>query len=1604
MSVIQTYILEQVKQRKITQEQAKKMLQELNSESMQSEDIAIIGISCKLPKANNTEEYWNNLINSLDCKVNYQEEMIKYIKPIVNNKGFTDFLGSGFLTEEQADDWKLGGYLEDVDKFDAEFFSISPKEAKAIDPSHRVLLETVWTAIEDAGYGGDKIYGSNTSLFVGKDHVNNTLYRYITELESASMTGNWPGLMAGRINYLLNLKGNSMVLDSACSSGLLGVHLACNALKSKECEMAIVSGISLGFFPRFETSRKSMMESKSDKVNAFDKNADGTFFSDGVAAVILKPLNKARQDGDNIYAVIKGSAINNDGASNGLTAPNAIAQEEVLIKAWENAQVNPETIQYIEAHGTGTKLGDPIEVKGITNAFSKYTDKIQFCGIGSVKSNIGHTVAVSGLASLIKIVLSMKHNIIPPSINFKEPNSLINFVKSPVFVSDKPHKWPRGSVPRRAGISSFGFVGTNAHVVVEEPVIQSNDELSSKLTFEVFTLSAKTEKSLIQLLKKYNEFFKQGTQKSLKNICYTANTGRGHYGYRLAIIVKSYEELIQKIDLLCNQNLNDISEKGAYFGYHKIGSDRKQIMDEGEITLSEHRKMNTKVDNLLLDISNESNEYLVLNLTEICDLYIKGAKVNWKKIYVDEKRNTVSLPTYQFERIQCWGEVKDRRDETPIQKNISHPLIDQCLADSMNETIYSTTFNVDKDWVLSDHKIMGVSVIPGTTYLEMGRKASSEFFGNNNLELRDVIFFTPLLVHQDENKVVHTIIKKEKEGVRFTIASKEGEKWITHAEGKAYELKEMKSIIFDLNLMKKDASREKIKVEYKDDTQLTSNVFTFGPRWLNFKEVILDHDEQLVELKLSDEFKGDLKDLLLHPSLLDNAANVFIGEDDDDSTFLPLSYKSVKIYSAMPQHFYAHVIKKSSNKETKVCNIQLIDTAGVVFAEITDYVLKKANRLNTIFDENLEKESSFYHLKWVQGSTPVKVNVTTNETILVFKDKQEIYKKVLKELQYDNHNIIQVEFGNRFEKINDQQFIINGMADDYINLINEVKGRNITKIIHLSSMTNGEAIHFSDLKELQHNGLYSLFYLVRGISVNKVKRNIDLILISNNVTEVTGNEKTINPLGAAMFGLGSVISQEFSNIKCRAIDIDDHTAITSIIEEIKSEDKHYQIAFRHNIRYISELDIFEHNHDKQGTGLEIKENGVYMITGGTGGIGLEIAKYLAGKNKVNIVLLNRSKLPEMELWEDIINDGSNQKLSRKLETIRSIQGMGSEVKCYSCEVSDFSSMSKVIREIKEKYGKINGIFHCAGVAGEGFIFRKQEAVFEEVINPKISGTWLIDYLTKDENIDFSILFSSINSIFGGAGQGDYTAANAYLDSFSYYRNKKGKKTISINWPAWDEVGIAVDYGVTDEFSIFKLLTVNKALSILDTMADNDLTNVIPGKLNMDILEVATDELPFELSISVKNKLKESKKTKVETEKSSLKNSASDVVIKGKGEYYSETEKNIAQMYSMVLDIPELDLYESFSAMGGDSIMATQLLNLINQKYPNLVDISDIFTYPSVVELSEYIDREISNNDNLKNGETNVSNDNNLEKELRDLFDDLQKGNIDIQDGLKILGN
>ncbi|HEX3048180.1 MAG TPA: beta-ketoacyl synthase N-terminal-like domain-containing protein, partial [Bacillota bacterium] len=698
-----------------------------------------------------------------------------------------------------------GGYIQDIDKFDAAFFRITPKEAMFIDPLQRVFLEVAYEAMEDSGYGGLALYGAKVGVFVGKDHTNSTMYKYVTEPDEMQLTGSWAGILASRISYLYNFRGPSLVIDTACSSGLVGLHEACHALNKGECDVAIAGGIHVQIFADLKDGPRvmGMVESSDEHVRTFDKKASGTVWGEGAGALILKPLSKAIADRDHIYAVITGSAINNDGAGSGLTAPNADAQKELLIRTWEEANIDPETISYIEAHGTGTHLGDPIEIKGITSAFEEFTTKKQFCGIGSAKTNVGHLVAASGIASVIKVILALKNKAIPPTINFESPNPYINFLNSPVYVNDRIHPWnSTPGAPRRAGVSSFGFSGTNCHLVLEEAPRNASSPFHETAAPQVIppgphilTLSARNQNVLQELLRRYQSFLEQNTEAALADICYTANTGRGHYAYRIALEVTSLEDAKQKIARLLGGAPETIREPGIYFGAYKTVSINGPRSAGNELTENDRRQLTTTANQKLKEHLVAGTAMLPDSIAELCRFYIKGADIHWDELYQDQHLYKISLPTYPLERIKCWAgpnnlEIQGfQMDSQPI-----HPLLHKLLANSLDQKIYSTEFTVEGQWVLNEHRVLNYYIVPGATYLEMARAASLTYYGNVPIELHDFLFIEPLVVESGAKKEVQTILKKGPACLDITVASKTvnslgEEHWTIHVQGKIVPVK-----------------------------------------------------------------------------------------------------------------------------------------------------------------------------------------------------------------------------------------------------------------------------------------------------------------------------------------------------------------------------------------------------------------------------------------------------------------------------------------------------------------------------------------------------------------------------------------------------------------------------------------------------------------------------------------------------------------------------------------------------------------------------------------------------------------------------------------------
>jgi amino acid adenylation domain-containing protein len=1579
----------------------------LNKEET-GKEIAIIGIAAKLPMANGIEEFWYNLKNGIDC-----------VRTIPDSRK-QDILNLPYFAVQDGNEAEFseGAYLDEIDKFDCNYFRISPKEASLMDPNQRMFLETAWSAIEDAGYGGEKITGSRTGVFVG--FGSDAEYkRFIMDTDpsllSFSVSGNVKPIIASRLSFLKDFRGPSLIVDTTCSSSLMAVHLACNSIRNGECEMAVAGSSQIHFLPVRQA--KIGVESSDGRAKTFDDMSDGTGAGEGVIAILLKPLSKAEKDGDHIYAVIKGSAANHDGHSIGITAPNAIAQEDVIINAWKDAEVDPETISYIEAHGTGTKLGDPIEIDGIQKAFKRFTDRRQFCAVGSVKTNIGHLDSSAGLAGLLKNVLLLKNKQLVPSLHFKKPNRKINFEESPVYVNDSLTDWIAEDFPRRCGISSFGLSGTNCHIVLEEAPVAREQKDKETDAPNVLTLSAKSEKSFKELISRTIRQIERVHDCSLRDICYTSNTGRGHYEIRLALLVKDKEDLLKKLREISISDFVGKTSPELYFGKHRVISVNDEINEPGDITEHEINNLTKKADMKLSEFgSNNRNENL---LNEICELYISGAEVKWSGLYNNENRKRVSLPTYAFEKKRCWLDIKSGiKSKKEYIGNQEHPLLDKCIAESMNLEVFSTQFSVDRHWVLDEHRIDGNCVLVGTTYLEMALEACKKIF-SEKVQLTDIQFITPLVVKTEEEIEVQLVLEHNKGGCQFYIVSRHQApsagndvNWIKHVEGKVCNASETKTQKLEIDLLKAKYKDGYIIPDY--ESYMESTVFEFGPRWRNLKEMYIGQKELIAKIEMPEAFRNELSQFRLHPALLDNALatvpmlNRVLGTRQSDKAnediFLPFSYKRINLYHPFTPECYSYVrIKNDVSEQAEIINfdITMADKDGNVFLEIEDYSLKRAQKaklkVNAVSDE-------FYEIEWIKQELEQKSVLKTKTDVLVIKDEKGFGEEIIERLKNEGIRVIDAEVreSNTYSKLQEDKYLLNGTQEDYNRLISEIGKGKPLKVLHLLSMSKeGEIDSLYELGKRKDAGVNSLFRLSKALLGKKNIMKTDIILISDPVTKVTGLEKGIYPENAAMLGLGKVLGMEYPNLKLKFIEVDEETKVKNFFDELWADSNAFHVVYRNSNRYVEQLRQCDLG-SKKAEEITLKSEGVTIITGGFGGIGLEIGKHLAARSRGHLAFISRSELPDRSEWAKILEDKKDTKTVKRIAAIQQMEEFGSTVLCYSADVSQEDAMKKVIDGLRAEYGRINGVIHCAGIAGDGFVIRKDEAAFNKVLSPKVEGTWLLDKLTQSDEPDFFILFSSCNTLMGMPGQGDYTAANSYLDSFSQYRNLNGKRTLAINWTGWKETGMAVDYGVNKD-NILKTISTRDALEAFDKVFSLDMDKVIIGQINYSMIASSNmiSNLKLELSEDIKLRINK-EKNKANTAGNQMKSTLTGVVgLKGKaGQEYSEIEKNIALMWKEVLGFDEFNINDNFFEIGGDSILITKVHSRIEERYPGKIQLGDLFSYTTISKISQFISRNDVKKEDKK--QQVIQTDEEIENNILALFEDVEKGKISLDEANQIM--
>lgn len=591
-------------------------------ERAKHQPIAVIGLGCRFPGANNPAEFWDLLQNGKEAITEVPSDrwdLDQYYSSDPNTPG-------KMLT-------RYGGFIKNLFEFDAKFFRVSPREALSLDPQQRLLLEVSWEALENAGLAPDSLTDEPVGVFVGIsaiDYWYQLLSRRHEDIDAYLTTGNTHSVASGRLSYLLGLTGPSLSVDTACSSSLSAVHLACQSLRNSECSLALVGGVNAILTP--ETSinfSKAQMLSPDGRCKSFDQAANGFGRAEGCGVIVLKRLSDAVANHDHIRAVILGSALNHTGRTSGLTVPNGPAQQRAIRDAIATTHITPHQVDYIEAHGTGTALGDPIELGALSEVFSP--GRSHPLWIGSVKSNIGHLEAAAGMAGIIKVILSLQHSAIPPNLHFQTPTPHIDWSQQPLQVPTQLTPWPQAEQPRTAGVSAFGFNGTNAHLIIAEPPANKAPQPPT-LPYYLLTLSARTAPALQQLANQYAQFLSHNSSPTLENLCWTANRDRSHFVCRLAIITATLPELQEKLDAIGR-------------GLTPEGSVQGQGNNPASLSVQfTHERIQIAGSELSLPTTAE--QWLPI-LQHLAEQYVRGATLHWES---EEKYQPVELPTYPFQR------------------------------------------------------------------------------------------------------------------------------------------------------------------------------------------------------------------------------------------------------------------------------------------------------------------------------------------------------------------------------------------------------------------------------------------------------------------------------------------------------------------------------------------------------------------------------------------------------------------------------------------------------------------------------------------------------------------------------------------------------------------------------------------------------------------------------------------------------------------------------------------------------------------------------------------------------------------------------------------
>ncbi|MDL2078364.1 SDR family NAD(P)-dependent oxidoreductase [Streptomyces sp. GXMU-J15] len=1295
------------------------------------ERVAVIGMAGRFPGSPDIDTFWTHLAQGREGITAFTDDELTEVDPALLRR----------------DDYvRAKGLLADADLFDAGFFGYSPREAEIMDPQHRVFLECAWHALESAGIDPHR-YEGRIGVFAGAGFNSYLALNLLNNQQVLDAAGMYQVLLGGdkdflatRTAYKLGLKGPGITVQTACSTSLTAVHLACQSLLNGECDIALAGGVAVSAPLRggYQYEPGGIL-SPDGHCRAFAADASGTVPGNGAGVVVLRRLAEARESGDPVDAVILAGAVNNDGSLKaGYTAPSVEGQAEVIAEALALADVDPASIGYVETHGTGTPLGDPIEIAALTRAFRGGTDARGFCAIGSVKSNVGHLDAAAGVTGLIKTVLALKHAAIPPTLHCADPNPELALESSPFYVNTELRPWPRGAEPRRAGVSSFGIGGTNVHLVLEEAPAETGTAPGRPV--RLLALSGKTPQALTDTAHRLADHFERHPDTDLDDAAHTLACRRQPFGHRAAVVCHSTKDAVTALRGIASAAPAAERAPVAFLfpgqGAQYVGMGRE--LYEREPVFAEE-----------FDRCAE----LFAPYLDLCELVFRADGAEDRLTRTECAQAALFAVEYALARLWLsWGVVPRAMAGHSIGEFVAatvagvFSLPDAVhlvaargrLVGEMPEGAMLSIFLPEAEvsgWLGEGLSVAAVNssaltVVSGSAQdidaLEARLKAASVTCRRLHTSHA---FHSPAMTDAVA-PFTEEVRKVTLNAPRIPFLSNVTGTWITDEQATDPEY-------WGTHLRRPVRFRDALDVLLADPALVPLEVGP-GHTLANF-----------VRAHASWTTGRTVAGSLPHP-----------GDRTDDTAYL-LSHLGT-LWSAGAEVDWAAFHGAGHRRAVRL--------PGYAFQRQRYWVEPEPR--STAPRRTARSTERFTSPGWVRmPHTPVPRESGAPEVWVLLGADQPLGRALNDQLTAEAASVVPVT-GEPADRDRLAALLRSPAVADAESL----------RLVHLWSTSDDDARRF---------GFDSLITLAQALADVRPAAPVTLDVLCRGVFAVTGDEE-LRPDNATVLGPCTVIPQEIPGITCRALDITGAApeALLGALRAAPPGEPELALRGRHWWRRTFDPVAVER---AEGTG--VRDGGGYLITGGLGGLGLATAEHIArSADRPVLGLLGRSEFPAEETWDTwLAEHDEHDPVSTRIRRLRHLEELGARVILLRADVTDETQTARAAQRVRDLAGALHGVVHAAGLPSQGMILTKTRAEADSVLAAKALGTLVLDRVCRDDRLDFFLLCSSVTAVLGGPGQSDYAAANAFLDAFAQWKRQVSDVPVTaVGWDTWRGTGMAAD--------------------------------------------------------------------------------------------------------------------------------------------------------------------------------------------------------------------